>query len=71
MSDEIFRALGRIEGTIEAIKGDTAAIKKTISNHDDRISSMEGFKIQLVTIATLVGAGAGFIWDIVKHKTGS
>lgn len=71
MSDEIFRALGRIEGAIEAIKGDTSEIKNTIDSHNKRISAVEGFKVQVLTIAALVGAGMSFLWDIVKSKLGA
>lgn len=71
MSDEIFRALGRIEGAIEAIKGDTVEIKNTLEGHGKRISAVESFKLQVLTIAGLVGAGVSFIWDIVKNKFGA
>lgn len=71
MSDEIFRALGRIEGAIEAIKGDTVEIKNTLEGHGNRLNAVEGFKIQVLTIAGLVGAGVSFIWDIVKNKLGA
>jgi hypothetical protein len=71
MSDEIHRALGRIEGAIDAIRGDTSEIKQTLDNHSKRLNSVEGFKIQILTIAGLVGAGMAFVWDIVKNKLGA
>lgn len=71
MSDEIFRALGRIEGAIDAIKNDTTEIKTVIESHGKRISAIEGFKLQVLTIAGIVGAGVSFVWDVVRNKIGA
>lgn len=70
MSDEINRALGRIEGAMEAIKQDTSEIKVTLDQHNQRIGAIESFKVQILTIAGFVGAGVSVAWDAVKAKMG-
>jgi len=71
MSDEIFRALGRIEGTLKAVQDDTNEIKGHIKEHNHRIGSLEGFKIQVLAIAGLVGTATSLLWDLIKQKFGA
>lgn len=82
MSDEIFRALGRIEGAIEAIKGDNRELKSDIKEfkkainenfevYNKRLNSVEWFKLQALTVAGVVAGAVTFIWDIVKNKFGA
>ena len=71
MSDEIQRALGRIEGSIEAIKGDTLEIKKTLDSHGDRIGAVETFKIQAIALGSAAGAVVSGVWHVAKIKIGS
>ena len=71
MSDEIFRAIGRLESSLKSIKEDTNDINGELKNHSQRISAIEGFKVQVLTIAGLVGAGMSLVWDIVRSKFGA
>lgn len=71
MSDEIFRALGRIEGKLDAVDQTTTEIKSTLEKHNKRIKSVESFKTQALTLAAVVGAAAGVLWDLIKSKLGA
>jgi len=71
MSEELFRALGRIEGKIDSIEANTAAISNKVDGHDKRINTLEGFKAQLMAVAAVVGAAGSFAWDFFKNKFGA
>lgn len=63
MSEEIQRALGRIEGKLDSIID-------RVDSHEEKISGLEKVKTQALTIAGLVTFAMTFLWDTVKHKLG-
>lgn len=71
MSVSIERALGRIEGKLDAIATEQQELKEKHLSHNIRISSIEGFKIQVITISGFVAAGISGLWQLVKVKIGA
>ncbi len=63
MSEEIQRALGRIEGKLDSIID-------RVDSHEEKISGLEKVKTQALTIVGLVTFAMTFLWDAVKHKLG-
>ncbi len=63
MSEEIQRALGRIEGKLDSIID-------RVDSHEEKISGLEKVKTQALTIVGLVTFAMTFLWDTVKHKLG-
>jgi tRNA A22 N-methylase len=71
MPDDLYRAIGRIEEAVKNVQKDTSEIRTQLENHNNRLSAIEGFKIQVLTIAGLVGAGVSMVWDLIKTKFGA
>ena len=81
MSDplnEIHRALGRIEQSVKNIETNQSNFSNTLSDHDDRIASVESWKTLLAgcaligsTIGTAVATGWGWISEIIKSGHGA
>jgi tRNA A22 N-methylase len=71
MPDDLYRAIGRIEEAIKNVQKDTSEIKVTLEKHNKRLSAVEGFKIQILTIAGLIGGAVSILWDAIKTKLGA
>lgn len=63
MSEEIQRALGRIEGKLDSIID-------RVDSHEEKISGLEKVKTQALTMVGLVTFAMTFLWDAIKHKLG-
>lgn len=63
MSDEIQRALGRIEGKLDGVLD-------RLNAHEEQISGLEKVKTQALTLVGFVTFAMTFGWDWVKHKLG-
>ena len=68
MSEEIQRALGRIEGKLEAIETSQADIAK---KHDALKDDLAGFKLKVVgtssVLSTFFGALSGILTQFIKQ----
>lgn len=63
MSDEVQRALGRIEGKLDKL--DTVlAVQR---GHERRISSLERWKAWTYGVATTVGIFIGLMWKVIPY----
>ena len=63
MSEEIQRALGRIEGKLDSIID-------RVDSHEEKISGLEKVKTQALTLVGFITFAMTFGWDWVKHKLG-
>lgn len=63
MSDEIQRALGRIEGKLDGVI-------ERLNDHEEQISGLEKVKTQALTLVGFITFAMTFGWDWVKHKLG-
>lgn len=70
MSDEIYRILGRIEGKQDAMQSDITEIKTSVDKHNNRILSLEGFKLQIMAFAGFLAAGVTVVWELIKTIVG-
>lgn len=66
--NELYRVLGRIEALQTAMAKDISEIKCGFDTHEQRISSLEHFKIRLVTVVAAINAAALFLLDYLRSK---
>jgi hypothetical protein len=59
MSDEIQRALGRIEGKLDTVLS-------TQEKHEEQISSLEMVKTQALTLVGIFSVGIPLLWETIK-----
>lgn len=71
MNENIERAIGHMQGTLEAIKESQERVENKLDKHDKRISVVEGFKVQVIALGSGAGALVSAIWSVIKFKLGS
>lgn len=58
--DELFLAIGRLEGKVDSLLSLQGAQQEQIKEHDNRIRALEYAKGHLMGYAAAIGAGCGF-----------
>lgn len=61
MSEEIQRALGRIEGKLDSVLS-------TQEKHAEQISGLEKVKTQALTLVGIFSIGIPLLWETIKTK---
>ena len=68
MNDELFLALGRLEGKMDALIQMQHVQQEEIKEHDKRLRSLEHSRGAFLGAAALVGAVAGGVLNMVLRK---
>lgn len=69
-NDEIMHAIGRLQGSQEAMQRETHQLREEVagrmSNHSDRIRSLERFRAGVASVGSLIILIPGVGW-LIKH----
>jgi hypothetical protein len=68
MNDELFLALGRLEGKMDALIQMQHVQQEELKAHDERIRSLEHSRGTFLGAAAVVGAVAGGILNLVLRS---
>jgi hypothetical protein len=70
-NEQIFLALGRLEGKVDALMHRSMQIEEHLDNQDKRIRSLEQYKHFLLGISAAVGAASSFIINLIQRNLGA
>lgn len=65
--DQLFLALGRLEGKVDSILTFNTKLEEQIQAHDERIRSLEHHKHFILGISAIIAAGASVIVGILSR----
>jgi len=68
VNDELFLALGRLEGKMDALIQMQHVQQEELKEHDERLRSLEHSRGTFLGAAALVGAVAGGVLNMVLRK---
>ncbi len=71
MNDNIERAIGHMQGTLESIKQSQDRVEAKLDKHEKRITAIEGFKNQMIAWGSGEGAAVSALWSVLNFKIGS
>jgi hypothetical protein len=57
MNEELYIALGRLEGKVDALLNLQRMQEDQIKSHEDRLRKLEDHKHYVIGVATVIGAG--------------
>jgi hypothetical protein len=70
MTEELYIALGRLEGKVDALLNLQRMHEEQLKNHDDRLRKLEDHKHYIIGIVAVIGAGVSlavtFLSRIIK-----
>lgn len=69
--DQLFLALGRLEGKVDSILTFNTKLEEQIQAHDERIRHLEHHKHFVLGIAGIIGAGASAVIAFLSKYIGS
>jgi hypothetical protein len=69
VNEELFLALGRLEGKMDALIKMQQVQQEEIKEHDERLRSLEHSRGTFLGAAALLGAVAGGLLNMVLRKT--
>jgi hypothetical protein len=65
--DELYRALGRIEGNLEAVLEAIRGQTQRLDNHAGRLARLEKWKAWTLGAGAAAGAGIAAIWAVLTQ----
>ncbi len=76
--EELYRSLGRIEGTLKALDekmtDNMTRVNKLIELHDDRLDAVEkaqsNFLAKIGTLTATIALAVPVVWEVLKKKIG-
>jgi hypothetical protein len=68
MSQQLSRAIGRLEGKIDTILVNQDEFKATFSKHDDRLRKLEGQHMKALGFFGTLMVFCNWAWDLLRHK---
>jgi len=69
-NEQIFLALGRLEGKVDSLMHRSVQIEEHLDNQDKRIRNLEHYKHFLLGISAAVGAGSSFLMNMIQKTMG-
>lgn len=69
-SEQIFLALGRLEGKVDSLMQRSLQIEQHLDTQDKRLRALEHYKHFLLGISAVVGCGSSFIVYLIQRSLG-
>jgi hypothetical protein len=67
MTEELYIALGRLEGKVDALLNLQRMHEEQLKNHDDRLRKLEDHKHYTIGIVAVIGAGVSLAVTILSR----
>ena len=68
MSQQLNRAIGRLEGKIDTILVNQDEFKATFAKHDERLRKLEGQHMKAIGFFGTIMVFCNWAWDLIKNK---